>query len=61
MKLDLVDWAPMDEANVGVGGHRVGATRSHQLEAVKDPSEEQEQLVLGEALEASWGASGFVF
>ena len=52
LKLDLVDGAPVDEADVGVGGHRVGATRGHQLEAVQDSGEEEEQLVLGEALEA---------
>ena len=51
LKLDLVDGAAVDEADVGVGGHRVGATRGHQLEAVQDSGEEEEQLVLGEALE----------
>ena len=55
MKLDLVDGAPVDEADVGVGGHRVRATRGHQLEAVQDPGEEKEQLVLGEALEDRFG------
>ena len=54
LKLDLVDGAAVDEADVGVGGHRVGATRGHQLEAVQDSGEEEEQLVLGEALEVKF-------